>query len=100
MTDATTPESVPTPEPSADALPPTNGASSDPLEPAIRAVDHGDYAEGRRLASALVTHADDAVRRRALALVDQLGTDPVIVAVMSFTGLLMLTLYLLYQHAH
>ncbi|MCS6799327.1 MAG: hypothetical protein NZ898_12525 [Myxococcota bacterium] len=53
----------------------------DPLGPATRAFEAGDWASVRRLTAALQDHPDEAVRRRAHELRARVGIDPVEVGV-------------------
>lgn len=71
----------------------------DPLGPAIAAMERGDHVAARALARGLAGSADEALARRARALLDQLRPDPVIVAVMALSGLLILLLAAVYLGA-
>jgi hypothetical protein len=81
---------------SRSSQPPPPPSPDDPLAPAEAALARGDHAEARRLAQALTTHADPAVRARAEALLARLRPDPVIVAVLVGTALLIAVLSALY----
>lgn len=84
------------PNEASPSAPSASVVDSNPVETAERVFDHGDFVQARRLAAALVDHPDPAVRARARALLDRLRPDPVIVAVMLATGVLIVSLALSY----
>lgn len=78
----------------------------DPLYDAWAALDRGDHAKARELATALLAHEDEGVKQGAHDLLDRLKPDRVVLAVFALTLLLMVGLALTYisgphaPHAH
>jgi len=70
----------------------------DPLSPALRALETGRLADARRMARALASAetSEAPLRERARSLVHDLSVDPVTVAVMATSGLLLVALVVLY----
>lgn len=78
----------------------------DPLYDAWAALDRGDHAKTRELATGLLAHEDEGVKQGAHDLLDRLKPDRVVLAVFALTLLLMVGLALTYiggshaPHAH
>lgn len=99
---AAAPDAPKDPAPAGEAAPETVVAAA--VEPGVHpdivameeALDRGDHVRTRELAAGLAATDDPKLKATGEAMLERLKLDPVIVAVMVATGLLMLALALGY----